>query len=143
MATLVSVSDVESRLMGRTFTPEESAVIAVWIEDLEADIRTRITALDTLAADPLYLSTVKRVVSASIKRVLDNPKGLRQMSVSIDDYTRSETIDSTASAGLLYIADDDWGLLVPALEGDAFTIRPYGASDQDRVWTSTTSWEPL
>lgn len=127
MATLVSVGDVESRLMGRTFTTEEAAVIAVWIEDLEADIRTRISTLDALASDPLYLSNLKRAVTSSIKRVLDNPKGLRQMSISIDDYVRSETIDSTASAGLLYISDDDWGLLVPALEGDAFSIRLGGS----------------
>ena len=143
MATLVTVEDVQSRLMGRTFTVEESAVIAVWIEDLEADIRTRIPTLTELAAEPFYLTTLKRVVTAAIKRVLDNPKGLRQMSISIDDYVRSETIDSTASAGLLYIADEDWGLLVPALEGDAFTIRSYGASDRVGTWTSPNTWVPL
>lgn len=126
MATLVSPADVESRLMGKTFTTEESAVVAVWIEDLEADVRGRISNLDALAADPLYLSTLKRVISASVKRVLDNPRGLRQMSVSIDDYVRSETIDSTASAGMLYISDDDWTLLIPTLEGDAFSIRAAG-----------------
>lgn len=143
MDALVTPDDVENRLMGKTFTDAEWAVVAVWIEDLEADIRTRISNLTELAAQPAYFSTLKRVITSAIKRVLDNPKGLRQMSISIDDYTRSETIDSTASAGLLYIADEDWSLLVPALDGDAFSIRSAGEPDQARNWLSTTSWEPL
>lgn len=139
-STLVAVEDVQSRLMGRTFTEDEAQVVQVWIEDLEADVRARIPTLDGLVTAPGYLNTLKRVITSAIKRVLDNPKGLRQMSISIDDYTRSETIDSTASAGLLYIADEDWALLVPALEGDAFTIRPFAASDRDRAWITTDGW---
>lgn len=143
MATLVTPDDVQSRLMGKTFTSTEQQVIQVWIEDLEADIRNRLPTLDDLVLNPQYMTTLKRVVTASIKRVLDNPKGLRQMSVTMDDYTRSETIDSTASAGLLYIADEDWGLLVPMLEGDSFSIRSYGESDRVRHWATTTTWGPL
>ncbi|MGJ9405266.1 hypothetical protein ACHABQ_02940 [Nesterenkonia aurantiaca] len=142
MAALVTPVDVENRLMGKTFTADESAVVKFWIGDLEADIRARISNLTELAEDSGYLSTLKRVITAAIKRVLDNPKGLRQMSISIDDYNRSETIDSSASAGLLYIADDDWGLLVPLLEGDAFSIRSYGEPDRVRNWISSTAWEP-
>lgn len=143
MDALVTPDDVEARLMGKTFNDAEWAVVAVWIGDLEADIRTRIANLDTLTENPGYLATLKRVITSAIKRVLDNPKGLRQMSISIDDYTRSETIDSTASAGLLYIADEDWSLLVPALDGDAFSIRSAGEPDQARNWATTTMWGPL
>lgn len=123
MAALVTPADVQARLMNKTFTADESAVVTFWIEDLEADIRARISDLDALAQESAYLSTLKRVITSAVKRVLDNPRGLRQMSVTMDDYTRSETIDSTASAGLLYIADEDWSLLVPALDGEAFSVR--------------------
>lgn len=143
MSPLVTPTDVESRLMNKTFTEAESAVVTVWIEDLEADIRTRIPNLTELVSESSYLSTLRRVITSAIKRVLDNPRGLRQMSISIDDYTRSETIDSTASAGLLYIADEDWSLLVPALDGDAFSIRSAGEPDQARNWATTTMWGPL
>lgn len=123
VAQLVTAEDVEERLLNRSFTDDERLVIDHWIGDLLAEIRLSIGDLDKLAEDPNYQSTLKRVISASVKRVLDNPRGLRQMSISIDDYTRSETIDSTSSAGLLYLTGDEWSQLVPALDGDSFSIR--------------------
>lgn len=120
---LVTAEDVEERLLNRTFTDDEKLVINHWIGDLLAEIRLSIVDLDKLAEDADYLATLKRVIYASVKRVLDNPRGLRQMSISIDDYTRSETIDSTASAGVLYLTDAEWSQLVPSLDGDVFSIR--------------------
>ncbi|MGP9490056.1 Gp19/Gp15/Gp42 family protein [Glutamicibacter sp. AOP5-A2-7] len=118
--------DVQGRL-GRTLTPEETAQVEEWILDLEADIRARIPDVDSLMSDPeagaSYSRTVKRVVAETIVAKLRNPNGLRQSTVSIDDYSRTETIDSTNSSGRLQITDDDWELLVPAVAGDAFTIR--------------------
>lgn len=126
-ALLVTSDDVEQRLLNRVFSDDERRVIDRWIGDLLAEIRLSIGDLDKLAEDPNYQSTLKRVISASVKRVLDNPRGLRQMSISIDDYTRSETIDSTSSAGLLYLTGDEWSQLVPALDGDSFSIRLSGS----------------
>lgn len=123
MEQLVDATDVEQRLINKEFTTAERAVINTWIGDLLAEIRLSISNLDELAENDNYLATLKRVVAAAVKRVLDNPRGLRQMSISIDDYTRSETIDSTSSAGLLYLTGDEWSQLVPALEGDSFSIR--------------------
>lgn len=120
---LVLADDVEQRLLNTNFTVEERAVVQLWIDDLLAEVRLSISNLDTLAENENYQNTLKRVVAAAVKRVLDNPRGLRQMSISIDDYTRSETIDSTASAGLLYLTGDEWSQLVPALDGDSFSIR--------------------
>lgn len=124
---LVTASDVEKRLLNKTFTDDERKVIDVWIGDLLAEILLSIDDLDELAKDSNYLATLQRMITASVKRVLDNPRGLRQMSISIDDYTRSETIDSTSSAGLLYLTSDEWAQLVPALEGDSFSIRLGGS----------------
>lgn len=123
MEQLVDAIDVEQRLINKEFTTAERVVIDTWIGDLLAEIRLSISDLDELAENGNYLATLKRVVAAAVKRVLDNPRGLRQMSVSIDDYTRSETIDSTSSAGLLYLTGDEWSQLVPALDGDSFSIR--------------------
>ena len=120
---LVTAEDVEERLLNRTFTDDEKLVINHWIGDLLAEIRLSIVDLDELAEDPDYLATLKRVIYSAVKRVLDNPRGLRQMSISIDDYTRSETIDSTASAGVLYLTDQEWAQLVPTLDVDVFSIR--------------------
>lgn len=123
---LVTATDVEARLLNKTFSEDETTVINQWIGDLLAEIKLGISNLEELAEDENYLNTLKRVISAAVKRVLDNPRGLRQMSISIDDYTRSETIDSTSSAGLLYLTDDEWSQLVPALDGDSFSIRLSG-----------------
>lgn len=120
---LVNAEDVEERLLNRSFTDDEKLVINHWIGDLLAEIRLSIVDLDELAEDPDYLATLKRVIYSAVKRVLDNPRGLRQMSISIDDYTRSETIDSTASAGVLYLTDQEWAQLVPTLDVDVFSIR--------------------
>ena len=138
---LVTANDVEERLLNRTFTDDEKLVINHWIGDLLAEIRLSIGDLDKLAEDPDYQSTLKRVISASVKRVLDNPRGLRQMSISIDDYTRSETVDSTGSKGILYLMDTEWSQLVPSLDGDVFSIRTMPAPDPGPAggsWISTT-----
>lgn len=141
---LATWQDVESRLLGRTLSPDEQATVTIWIEDLSSDIRKRIPDVDArVAEDPDFANTVKRVITASIKRVLDNPKGLRQRTVSIDDYSTTETVDTTASSGALFVSDEDWGLLTPATASEAFTIRPYGAPDSPRQWLSTDLWSPL
>jgi len=127
VAELVTSHDVEERLLNKTFTNEERAVIDRWIGDLLSEVRLSITNLDDLANNDNYLNTLKRVVHASVKRVLDNPRGLRQLSISVDDYTRSETIDSSASAGVLYLNDDQWAQLVPELAGESFSIRLGGS----------------
>jgi Phage protein Gp19/Gp15/Gp42 len=128
MAVLATWEDVQSRLLGRTLTVPEQETIMVWIGDLESDIRRRIPDVDAqIDADPNFGNTIKRVISAVVKRVLDNPKGLRQSTVSIDDYSRTETVDTTGSSGVLGFSVDDWEALLPITSGDAWTITPYGA----------------
>ena len=122
-----TVSDVEVRF-GRTLTDAESAQVSAWIEDLEAEILERIPALDLLiAAGRPTVGTLRRVISAAIVRKLQNPSGLRQRTVSIDDYSTTETVDASNSAGYLGLTAGEWELLLPGISGEAFTIRPYGA----------------
>lgn len=128
MAVLATWQDVQSRLLGRTLTVPEQETVTVWIGDLESDIRRRIPDVDDqIVADPNFGTVIKRVISAVVKRVLDNPKGLRQSTVSIDDYSRTETVDTTGSSGVLSFSEDDWEALIPSTSGDAWTITPYGA----------------
>lgn len=128
MAELATWQDVQSRLLGRTLTVPEQETVTVWIGDLESDIRFRIPDVDAqILADPNFGTRIKRVIFKAIKRVLDNPKGLRQSTVSIDDYSRTETVDKAGSSGELGFTEDDWEELLPVTSGDAWTITPYGA----------------
>lgn len=141
---LATWQDVELRLLGRTLTEPEQVTVTAWIGDLESDIRARIPdAEERAAVESDFANSLKRVIAASVKRVLDNPKGLRQSTVSIDDYSRTETVDTTSSSGALYISDEDWALLIPASAGDAFTIRPVGLASTAGYWSSPDTWSPL
>lgn len=136
--TLALPDDVQKRL-GRTLTASEVGQVTEWIDDLEADIRARVPDLDALMSDPEtgppYSRTVLRVVCETIIVKLRNPEGLRQFTNSIDDYSITKTVDSANSSGRLMISDDDWGLLIPAADGDAFTIR-MGGKYAAGTWSS-------
>jgi hypothetical protein len=138
-----TVPDVEVRF-GRTLSASESAQAEAWIEDLESEIIERIPTLDTLiTAGRPTLSTLKRVVCAAVIRKLQNPEGLRTTTVAIDDYSTTKTVDTANSAGSLGLTEDEWNLLLPGTSGDAFSIRPVGASDLVGTWYTSDGWVPL
>jgi hypothetical protein len=133
--TYATPDDVAARL-GRPLTPEQIIQVQAWLDDIEAEIRSKVPNLDVLAADPDYLALLIRVECAAVLRVVRNPDG--KMTERIDDY--SWTRDQSTASGSLFLTDDEWGLLTPESSTEAFTIRPYGAvaySPPD-VWTSTT-----
>lgn len=122
-----TVEDVEVRF-GRALTGAEREQAAAWISDVEVEIRERIPNLDDLiAAGRPSAGTVLRVVAAVVIRKLQNPEGLRQRTVSIDDYSRTDTVDTQNSDGWLGLTDREWNLLLPGASGDAFSIRPFYA----------------
>lgn len=123
--TYATVEDVVARY-GRTLTVGESAQVGEWLEDLSSDVRFRIPDVEVrILASLDYARLVKRVVAETIISKLRNPEGLRQRTVSVDDYSETKTIDSSNSAGRLSISDEDWSLLLPATSGDAFSITPW------------------
>lgn len=127
MAELANWQDIQDRLLDRTLTESQQATVTVWIGDLESDIRRRIPDVDAqIVADSNFGTVIKRVIFKAIKRVLDNPKGLRQSTVSIDDYSRTETVDKTGASGEIEFSETDWESLIPSTSGDAWTITPYG-----------------
>ena len=122
-----TVSDVEVRY-GRTLTPPESAQVAAWIDDLEAEILERIPLLeDLIQSGRPTIGTLKRVIAQAIIRKLDNPKGLKSRTVAIDDYSTTEQPWIEGTAGALDLTDDEWSKLLPGSSGDAFTITPWYA----------------
>ena len=140
---LATVKDVEDRL-GRPLTDAEKVQVDAWLTDLEAQALARGVDLAALIeAGTLSAAVVTAIACSAVIRVLNNPKGVRQRTVSIDDYSTSETIDSAASAGLLYFTDAEWELLAPGNTGDAFTIRSYGEPDCRRGWwVHPDQWVP-
>lgn len=128
----VLVRDVEARL-GRGLNELETAQVEAWIEDLEALVLSRVPDLDErIENGSVSIGVVRSVFCTAIIRVLRNPEGLRQHTESIDDYSVTKTIDSSGSAGLLFLTDDEWTLLIPGTTGDAFSIRLHAAPDLPR-----------
>jgi hypothetical protein len=138
-----TTGDVEARL-GRTLTASEQGQVTAWLEDLEALVVSRLPGFaESVTAGVTSESVVRAVFASAVIRVLRNPEGLRQHTESIDDYSITKTIDASASAGLLYLTDDEWNLLSPGASGEAFTIRPYGvASRPDGWWVHPDTWVP-
>ncbi|GAA3699115.1 hypothetical protein GCM10022377_10160 [Zhihengliuella alba] len=136
-----TVDDVSVRL-GRALTTAETAQVTAWLDDLEAMVLSRVPDFaEQVAAGDIPAGVVRSVFATAIIRVLNNPKGLRQHTVSIDDFSRTETVDSALSSGALYLTDEEWGLLSPGSSGDAFTITPYNAARLAGYWSSPTTWE--
>lgn len=115
---LASTDDVAVPLL-RALTAEETAYAAkllTWAEALvKAESVRRGTTLDALDVD-----AVKMVEASAVARVLRNPGGTYQESLS-GEY--SATRDRLLSDGVLRIADDEWSLLFPeAPAGGAFSV---------------------
>jgi hypothetical protein len=118
-----TIADVAAEL-GRPI-PTDDPTIAQWnwwINGVENQIRAAVPDLDTrIAADPTFRGVVVHIVAAAVARVARNPEGLRSVTRSVDDGSVTKTVDSSRSAGGLYLTDDEWTQLLPLNE--AFTIR--------------------
>lgn len=125
MRTYATIEDVVARY-GRTLTAGELAQVDEWLVDLSSDIRIRIPDVGVrMSLSNDYERLVTRVIAETIGSKLRNPEGLRQRTVSIDDYSETKTVDVANSSGRLWISDEDWSLLLPATAGEAFTISPW------------------
>ncbi|MEV7606114.1 hypothetical protein AB0N65_11805 [Paenarthrobacter sp. NPDC089322] len=122
-----TVADVEVRY-GQTFEGAQSAQVAVWIEDLEAEILEKIPTLPILIeAGRPTVGTLKRLICRAIIRHLNNPKGLKRRTESVDDYSVSEEPWIEGTPGSVELTDAEWAELLPGSSEEAFTITPYGA----------------
>lgn len=116
MADFATVDDVNGRLIGRDLTDAERAKVPAYLADASAMMRSRFPNLDT-DDNPNAVG----VCCAMVLRVVGNPDGKRQE--TIDDY--SYLIDSSRSAGELYITEHEAELLRPQQRSrSAFSIVP-------------------
>lgn len=113
MVALATPEDLVARL-GRDLTDVEERQAPALLGDATAVILDR---FPQYAAAPTDTST--KVCCAMVLRVLRNPNGLRQE--SIDDY--SYTVDSSRSAGEIYLTDGEAAELRPPRHS-AFSIVP-------------------
>lgn len=81
------------------------------IATAEAQLRLALedegVSVDALMADPLRAVLVKAAIQNAARRVLVNPSLARQWTETTGPFTRSETVDASAAAGLVYIHPDD------------------------------------
>jgi hypothetical protein len=111
----VTVSDIENEW--RPLSDAEKAVIP----GKSANAWTRIKA-DTrdieekMSASPeiVSLDVVHSVMVSMIIRVLKNQQSARQISKSMEDWSKSVTLDSSVSSGEMYVSDYEHGLLNPS-----------------------------
>jgi len=80
--------------------------------DLEAQITEGAVAAESVASAMISM----------IIRVLKNPDSVRQLAKSYDDWSRSQTFDSSVSTGELYVNEHELALITPRP-----TVQPAGA----------------
>lgn len=124
MTTYATVEQVAAEI-GRPITTQiEIAQVQQWLDRAERIIRRRIPDLDQRVASGIPdAATVADVEVAAVSRKVYNPRGLRSTQRSIDDGSTQDTVDSTQSDGVLRILDDEWDLLLPGGEPEAFSTR--------------------
>lgn len=118
---MITVTPQEIQNQWRPLSTAESGVIPglsgeAWVRILahprSRDIEAKVAANPQLVSE----ATVKSVLASMIIRVLKNPDSARQISKSHDDWSKSQTLDSSISTGELYINDRELDLLDPLPE---------------------------
>lgn len=97
-------------------TVDEEKLTQTWIDtasnNLRLIARKRGFDVDTfILGDEVLTRAAHDAVVESVRRRLSNPRAMRQRSINQGagpySETSSETVDSTASSGLLYFTDDE------------------------------------
>lgn len=96
-----------------------------WIRmlTLRPDLKT------DMGAGKIKESSVASAMISMIIRVLKNPDSVRQLSKSYDDWSKSQTFDSSVSTGELYVNDHELALITPVSEvpeRGAYTVSLWG-----------------
>lgn len=105
-----SYDDIVTSAIGVDFDGISSAQVEALIAKATLRLLTEIPTITArVAAGALSDQLVSSVVQDMVVRVLQNPQGLR--SVSIDDY--QATVDRTLSSGQIYVTEAERALLSP------------------------------
>lgn len=113
----------------RPFSDQETTAATSLIPRAWAKLKSQSTDLEKrIQADADLKLISEQVLIQACLRVIDNPRGARQISGGTDDYTESITIDQAHSAGGLYFTAEEIASLEPAAaqvsrrQNKAFTI---------------------
>ncbi len=102
--------DVAVRL-GRELSDAESRQAQALLDDVESLIRSRVGDFTARLGDVDFVALVRLVEAKAVRRVFLNLSGSRQHSETVDDFTQSDTYDTTISGSDLFISDAEWQLL--------------------------------
>lgn len=90
-----------------------------------------------MAAGTLSSDLVRAVVCSMVLRAMRNPQGAKSGTVSIDDYTRSWTLDPSTATGALYLSDDELRWLgASRRRSGSFTMGSYTLPVRAASWDS-------
>ncbi len=121
-----TVTDVTKRLGRAVSSNDERLQITTWLNDAERLILRRIPDLEAKVEDgSICRDDVVLVEANAVFRKVKNPDG--KQNERIDDY--SYGLGDDAAKGEVFIADDEWSLLLSDDDGidGAFTITPGGS----------------
>jgi hypothetical protein len=111
-----SVADVATMLQREVsdLTIGEADKITLLLQNAAALLQVQVPQLDArIAAGSLDADVVAAVSTAMVHRVMLNPDGRRQNTVSVDDASTSWTVDVAVSTGALYLSDQERAVLMP------------------------------
>lgn len=121
-----SIADVTVR-WGRVPSAEESAALAVRLEDVERIILRRIPDLeDLLLSGDILEEDLIQVESDAVLRLMRNPDGF----VSETDGNYTYQLSQQTAAGRLELLPEEWELLGVVRTRLSF-LTPYGVGDGD------------
>ncbi|UAJ78317.1 hypothetical protein IT072_02395 [Leifsonia sp. ZF2019] len=120
MTTFATPEDVAN--VWQPLTTSQEALAENLIEQASNKLRLkgrrRRRDIDVLyATDPLLANAIRDAVVNAVKRVLMNPEALRQYSETTGPFTESKTLDTSISAGGLYLAPGDLIDIFPGSSG--------------------------
>ncbi|MEG9248011.1 Gp19/Gp15/Gp42 family protein [Arthrobacter sp. Soc17.1.1.1] len=86
----------------------EEQVIEWLLSEASTKLRLRVPNVDAMVAEAgLLADAAKIAVVNAVKRVLQNPEAVRQISTTTGPVTDSKTIDAAVSSGFVYISEED------------------------------------
>lgn len=131
MENPASVTDLQARWHPNPLDDADAAAVAQTRLDeawraLQRELPNVVARVES---DALDVQDVIDVLSAAALRILRNPEGHTQGSVSIDDYSETWKADEQAASIDLYFTRAELRRLSPRdVSAGAFTIRPTGWS---------------
>lgn len=132
---LANIETVSKRLGREIASAAEVDQVEAWIGDVEAMILARLPDVQSrIDSNVLNGAVVAAVVANAVIRKIKNPDG--KQNERIDDYSYGLTAE--AARGELFLTDEEWDLLSPALSSNAFSIRTVPALKRHPWWWELT-----